>query len=166
VCSSDLFSLANGLQGYFIGGAANQIRVDAFPFIVYDPRRGGTDAKSAKSGFRTGPWSELRLITPASCMSCHMDGMNRAVDDMDGYIKANPTKFDAKTVARVKQLYMGLDGVRKVVEDDRAIYSKAMSQIANQMIVGMTDNTIYYEPIQYLFESAQTIFNYVPTASN
>jgi len=164
--SEMIFSLPNGLQGYFIGGAANQIRVDAFPFIVWDPRRGGTNAQAAKSGFRSGPFSELRLVTPASCMGCHLDGMNRAVDDMDLYINANPTKFDAKTVARVRQLYMGLNGVRKVVEEDRAIYSKAMSAITDKMIVGMADKTVYYEPIMYLFENAQTIFNYVPTASN
>jgi hypothetical protein len=164
--SEMIYSLPNGLQGYFIGGAANQIRVDAFPFIVLDPRRGGVDAQSAKTGFRLGPQSEQRLLTPASCMGCHMDGMNRAVDDMDKFINANPTKFDANTVARVKQLYMGVAGVRKVVEEDRAIYSKAMSAITDHMIVGMTDKTVYYEPIQYLFEIAQIIFNYVPTASN
>jgi hypothetical protein len=164
--SEMIYSLPNGLQGYFIGGAANQIRVDAFPFIVFDPRRGGTSAQAAKSGFRLGASAELRLLTPASCMGCHMDGMNRTVDDMDQFLNANPTKFDAKTVARARQLYMGLSGVRKVVEDDRAVYAKAMNTITNQMIVGMTDKTVYYEPIMYMFEIAQTIFNYTPTASN
>ena len=164
--SEMIYSLPNGLQGYFIGGAVNQIRVDAFPFIVFDPRRGGVTAQSAKSGFRIGPNSELRLLTPASCMSCHMDGMNRATDDMDTYLQANPTKFDANTVARIRQLYMGNEGVRKIIEEDRAIYSKAMNAITDEMIVGMADKTVYYEPIQYLFESAQIIFNYTPTASN
>jgi hypothetical protein len=99
-------------------------------------------------------------------MGCHVDGTNRAVDDMDGYIAANPTKFDAATVARVKQLYMRLPGVRKQVEDDRAIYQQAMNTITNDMIVGMVDKTVCYEPIMHLFEAAQAIFNYTPTASN
>ena len=164
--SEMIYSLPNGLQGYFIGGGLNQIRVDAFPFIVIDPRRGGVDMNSAVNGLRFGPGSDLRLLTPASCMSCHMDGMNRAVDDMDTYLNANPTKFDAATVARVRQLYFGMDGVRKQVEIDRDHYMKALRQILDPMIVGMTDKTVYFEPIMYLFESAQTIFNYQPSASN
>jgi hypothetical protein len=164
--SEMIFSLPNGMQGYFIGGGLNQIRVDAFPFIVFDPRRGGVDANSAVSGFRIGPGADLRLLTPASCMSCHMDGMNRTVDDMDTYINANPTKFDAATVARVRQLYFGNDGVKKQIEIDRDHYMKALQQILDNMIVGTTDKTVYFEPIEYLFESAQTIFDYQPSASN
>lgn len=164
--SEMIYSLPNGMQGYFIGGAANQIRVDAFSFIVFDPRRGGVDMNSAVNGLRFGPGSNLRLLTPASCMSCHMDGMNRTVDDMDTFINANPTKFDAATLAKVRQLYFGMDGVKKQVEIDRDHYMKALQQILDPMIVGMTDKTVYFEPIMYLFESAQTIFNYQPSSSN
>jgi hypothetical protein len=159
--SEMIFSLPNGLQGYFIGGAANQIRVDAFPFIVTDPRRGGV--RNGAFGFGGSP---ERLLTPASCMACHMDGMNRTNDDMQPFIKENPSKFDAATLARVNQLYPGVEGVRKNVEADREIYTKAMLQIREAMIVGIDDKSLYYEPIAYLFESAQLIFNYMPTASN
>jgi hypothetical protein len=160
--SEMIFSLPNGLQGYFVGGAANQIRVDAFGFIVFDPRRGGP----SPSGFRIGPGSELRLVTPASCMSCHLDGMNRVVDDMITYVDANPTKFDAATVARVRALYPDTETIRAQIEKDRTIYAKAMDTIRTPMMVGMEDKTIYREPIEYLFLSAQKIFTYTPTASN
>jgi hypothetical protein len=160
--SEMIYSLPNGLQGYFIGGAANQIRVDAFPFIVVDPRRGGPTA----TGFRLGAGSEQRLLTPASCMSCHDDGMNRLNDDMNPYIDANPTKFDAATVAKVRKLYPGTEAMRKQIESDRDIFGKAMTQIREAMIVGMTDKSLYVEPIMFLFLSAQDIFNYQPTASN
>lgn len=161
--SEMIFSFANGLQGYFIGGAANQIRVDAFPFIVVDPRRGGP---LNKNNFRSGPGTEQRLLTPASCMACHMDGMNRTVNDMMKFLDANPTKFDAATVAKVRDLYPTEAKIEEVVEQDKVIYGKAMTQILDQMIVGMVDKTVYFEPIEYLFESAQAIFNYIPSASN
>lgn len=159
--SEMIFSLANGLQGYFIGGANNQIRVDAFPFIVTDPRRGGV--RNGAFGFGGSP---ERLLTPASCMACHMDGMNRTVDDMEHFMNANPGAFDAATVARVKQLYPGNAVVRANVERDKEIYGKAMVQIRDAMIVGIDDKSLYFEPIEYLYEAAQAIFNYVPTASN
>jgi hypothetical protein len=159
--SEMIFSLPNGLQGYFIGGANNQIRVDAFPFIVTDPRRGGL--RNGAFGFGGSP---ERLLTPASCMACHMDGMNRTNDDMEPYIAANPGKFDAPTLARLKQLYPGNEVVRANIERDKEIYTKAMTQVREAMIVGIDDKSLYFEPIEYLYESAQVIFNYVPTASN
>jgi hypothetical protein len=159
--SEMIFSLPNGLQGYFIGGANNQIRVDAFPFIVTDPRRGGV-----RSGVFAFGGSPERLLTPASCMACHMDGMNRTGDDMEHFMNANPNKFDAATTARVKQLYAGNAKVRENVERDREIYTKAMTQIRDVMIVGIDDKSLYFEPIEYLYECAQAIFNYMPTASN
>jgi hypothetical protein len=162
--SEMIFSLPNGLQGYMIGGAANQIRVDAFPFIVVDPRRGGIAARP--SGFRFGPEAEQRLLIPASCMGCHVDGMNRANDDMIPYIQANPTKFDANTLARVNQLYPGRDAMRMQIETDRIAYGKSMQAIREAMIVGMDDKSLYFEPIMFLFQSAQDIFSYKPTASN
>jgi hypothetical protein len=162
--SEMIFSLPNGLQGYMIGGAANQIRVDAFPFIVVDPRRGGIAQRP--TGFRLGPESEQRLIIPASCMGCHVDGMNRANDDMIPYTQANPTKFDTATMARVNQLYPGRDAMRSQIEDDRVNYGKSMQAIREAMIVGIDDKSLYFEPIMFLFQSAQDIFSYKPTASN
>jgi len=162
--SEMIFSMPNGLQGYFVGGAANQIRVDAFPFIVIDPRRGG--ALPANFPFRLGPGSELRLLGPASCMACHVDGMNGVNQDMRPYVDDNPGKFDAATVERVKQLYPTTEEVRKQVDEDRQIYTEAMNKIRDEMVVGISDKTLYVEPIMFLFESAQLIFNYQPTASN
>lgn len=162
--SEMIFSLPNGLQAYFIGGAANQIRIDAFPFIVVDPRRGGP--LLGQSFFRTGPGSDQRLLTPASCMSCHFDGLNRTVNDMHAHLAAEPDKFDTATLSKVKALYPTTEEVRTIIEADRAVFGAAMRTIREEMIVGMSDKTIYREPIELLFESAQTLFHYQPTASN
>ena len=162
--SEMIFSLPNGLQGYMIGGAANQIRVDAFPFIVVDPRRGGILPDAFP--FRLGAGGDQRLLTPASCMSCHVDGMNRTSDNMRPYIDANPGKFDAATVEQVKAVYPGTDWARTTIEQDREPYAKAMAQVRGSMIVGIEDKSLYVEPIMFLFENAQILFNYQPTASN
>jgi hypothetical protein len=161
--SEMIFSMPNGLQGYFIGGAANQIRVDAFPFIVVDPRRGGA---LSSSNFRSGPGSELRLLTPASCMACHMDGMNRTPQSMEPFIQANPTAWDPATMDRVKVLYPTQEGINVHVEADRMIYGAAMNEILQAMIVGIEDKTVYFEPIEFLFEIAHAIHNYQASASN
>ena len=163
--SEMIYSLPNGLQGYMVGGAVNQIRVDAFPFIVVDPRRGGP-LPNGPLPFRFGAGAEQRLLIPASCMSCHVDGMNRTNDNMRPYIDANPGKFDAATVDEVKALFPGTAWVRDTIEKDREPFAKAMAQIRGGMIVGIADKSVYVEPIMYLFEHAQTIFNYKPTASN
>jgi hypothetical protein len=69
-------------------------------------------------------------------------------------------------VAKVRKLYPGTEAMRKQIESDRDIFGKAMTQIREAMIVGMTDKSLYVEPIMFLFLSAQDIFNYQPTASN
>jgi hypothetical protein len=99
-------------------------------------------------------------------MACHFDGLNRAVNDMHAHLAAEPDKFDAATLKRVKELYPSTEELRRIIDDDRAVFGKAMKTIRDEMIVGMTDKTVYREPIELLFESAQTLFNYKPTASN
>jgi hypothetical protein len=99
-------------------------------------------------------------------MACHFDGLNRTVNDMHAHLEAEPNKFDAATLKKVKELYPTTDELRKVIDDDRAVFGRAMKTIRENMIVGMTDKTVYREPIELLFESAQTLFSYKPTASN
>jgi hypothetical protein len=99
-------------------------------------------------------------------MAFHFDGLNRVVNDMHAHLAETPDMFDAATLKKVKELYPTTDELRDVVDGDRAVFGKAMKTIRETMIVGMTDKTVYREPIELLFESAQTLFNYKPTASN
>jgi hypothetical protein len=172
-----IFSMPNGLQGYGIFGAGNQRRVDAFTFIVVDPRRGGAVDANGSFGFafRQGEGSDWRLLNGASCMSCHVEGMNRAPDDMRPYIDANPTGQWTEltnadgvvaTRAEVERLYPGTEVMGSVIEADRDFFMAAMTKIQNEMIVGTTDKNLYVEPIVYLFESAQQLYGYKNTISN
>jgi hypothetical protein len=167
-----IFSLPNGLQAYMIGGAGDEQRVDAFTFIVVDPRRGGPKTLPGSTP-RTS--QTLRLLQSASCFGCHDDGMNRAPDGMQDFLAKNPTKWDPATTAKVKQLYPGTDAMGKQIEQDRAIFSAAVTKVANGMILGLSsgyagiptaDQTAAIEPVLYMFEKAQAIYGYVDTTSN
>lgn len=171
-----IFSLPNGLQAYGIFGAGNQRRVDAFTFIVVDPRRGGAiDSESSFGSFRRGDGSDWRLLNGASCMSCHVEGMNRAPDDMRPYIAANPNGTWTQlanadgvvaTEADVERLFPGTETMSGVIENDRNFFMSAMQRIQNEMIVGTSDKNLYVEPIMYLFEAAQQLYGYKNTISN
>jgi len=146
-----IFSLPNGLQAYAVFGAGNQRRVDAFTFIVVDPRRSRRP---------------LRLLNAASCMSCHIEGLNRASDDMTPYVEANPGKFDAATASQIRTLYPGTPVMRAAIEQDRSPFLAAMRQIQDVMIAGTTDKEMYMEPVGFMFELAQALHGYAPTESN
>jgi hypothetical protein len=174
--SEIIWSLPNGLQGYMIGGAGDEQRVDAFTFVVVDPRRGGAKQNDTvvprPSSGTQGNW---RLLEAASCHGCHDDGMNRAPDGMLPYIAANPTKFDSATVARVQTLYPGTDKMSTWIEGDRNRFAAAVAKIEKSMIVGLpgdpvgdptSDLITAVEPVMFLFEKAQGLYSYPSTQSN
>jgi hypothetical protein len=125
--------------------------------------------------FGVGVGLMIGLLNGASCMSCHVEGMNRAPDDMRPYIDANPTGQWTEltnadgvvaTRAEVERLYPGTEVMGSVIEADRDFFMAAMTKIQNEMIVGTTDKNLYVEPIVYLFESAQQLYGYKNTISN
>lgn len=158
-----IWTLPNGLQGYAIWGAGNELNRDAFTFVVVDPRRGGSLNRYA---FRLGEGTSWRLLNGASCMSCHAEGLNRAQDDMRPYLARNRDRFDAPTLARLERLYPGSDVMKAQIEKDRAIFAEAMRAIREAMIVGTPDKSLYVEPVSYLFETAQRLYGYKNTQSN
>lgn len=163
--------MKNGLQMYGIFGAGNQRRVDAFTFIVVDPQRGGAVPEAGNGfggigGFRSGEGADWRLLNGASCMGCHMEGMNYAQDDMNKYIAANPSVYDAALMDQVRQYYPGDSIMGPLIEADRNSFLNAMAEIQTVMIQGTTDKNVRVEPIQYLFQVAQSIYGYPNTISN
>jgi cytochrome c553 len=175
--SEIIWSLPNGLQGYMIGGAGDEQRVDAFTFVVVDPRRGGAKQNDTYNARPTaGPSGNWRLLEGASCQGCHDDGLNRAPDGMLPYLAANPTKFDSATVDRVKTLYPGTVNMGASIEGDRAQFASAVAKIEKAMILGLAggalqghptaDQTAAVEPVMYMFEKARTTYMYANTQSN
>ena len=179
--SEIIWDMPNGLQGYAIYGGLNQRRVDAFSFIVHDPRRllnasdaaiacrGPASARAACAAKAVIP-SEIRLMTGGSCMSCHIDGMNRMGNDFRDQLDNKTLQQvswlgDADMEAKVREVYPPTAMVRPQIEQDRKPYFDAMAQIRGGMILGQNQN-LYVEPIGWGFEWAQKFYKYTDTISN
>jgi hypothetical protein len=165
--SEVIWNLPNGLQGYAIYGGLNQRRVDAFSFIVRDPRRLRKASDAAING--TGFGQDLRLTVGGSCMGCHIDGMNRASNDLrdrlDNGVLTHSWVNDAAVVAEVRELYPPSSVLHPRIEDDRRPFFDAMAKIRGEMILGPNKN-LHVEPIVWAFEWAQTHHGYSDTTSN
>jgi hypothetical protein len=176
-----IWTLPNGLQGYVLFGAWNQRRVDAFTNIVRDPRiqRDVADTMLDNlQGFgRTGGVSDHRLNTASSCIGCHIDGMNRANNDLRDWLDEGGARLprgehgvdgwvdDPATIERVKDLYPTTAEMRPTIEDDRRIFLSAMAQIKQGMVLGV-DKNVYVEPTIWTIEWARNFYEYPVTRSN
>ncbi|HKP61743.1 MAG TPA: hypothetical protein VJV78_33665 [Polyangiales bacterium] len=166
--SEIIWNMPNGLQGYAIYGGLNQRRTDAFSFIVHDPRRmrNASDAAINTGAFAGG---DIRLVVGASCMGCHVDGMNRVSNDMRDRLDQNVLMTswmgDATTVSQVRELYPPSSVVHPTIEKDRRLFFDAMAKIRGGMILGENQN-LYVEPIVWAFEWAQKYYSYTDTVSN
>lgn len=189
--SEIIYSLDNGLQGYYLTGGFNQRRVDAFTNIVRDPRilvNAGDDiahmtgyAYTNGGGGGFGGFARAndpRLNVGSSCIGCHIDGMNRASNDLRLWLDHAPERLprgtygvdgwidDPETVARVKELYKADDYMKDVIENDRHGFLLAMSEIKHAMMWG-ADKNVYVEPIIWTVEYAQREkYRYPQTTSN
>lgn len=140
-----IWSLPNGLQGYALFGAWNQRRVDAFTQIVRDPRLQRYVADTTNSRLTgtgaSGAVTDHRLNNASSCMGCHIDGMNRANNNLRDWLDEGGGRLpkgeygvdgwvnDPETVARVRDLNPPSSVIRPKMESDRRVFLKAMAQI-------------------------------------
>jgi hypothetical protein len=166
--SEVIWDLPNGLQGYAIYGGLNQRRTDAFSFIVHDPRRLRSASDAAINGGSFGT-PDLRLTVGASCMGCHIDGMNRASNDLrdrlDANLLTNAWVNDADSVNLVRTIYPASSTLHPQLEQDRRPFFDAMAKIRAGMLLGPNKN-LYTEPLVWAFEWAQKHYGYADTVSN
>lgn len=166
--SEIIWNLPNGLQGYGIYGGLNQRRVDAFSFIVHDPRRMRSASDATVNAGAFGG-QDMRLMVGASCISCHTDGMNRASNDIREKLDQNALTTswvgDATMVSQVRELYPPNSVIHPTIEKDRRSFFDAMAKIRGGMILGENQN-LYVEPIAWTFEWAQKYYTYADTTSN
>jgi hypothetical protein len=175
-----IWSLPNGLQAYAIFGAWAQRRVDAFTQIVRDPRLQRYVADKTNDNVtgtgRSAAVTDQRLGV-ASCAGCHIDGMNRANNDIRDWLDEGGARIpkgdhgagawvnDPATVKRVRELYKPSSEMRAKMESDRRIFLGAMAQVKEGMMLGVDKNT-YVEPIVWTTEWAQKYYKYPVARSN
>jgi hypothetical protein len=108
--SEFIFSLANGLHGYFLANAQGQ-RVNAAPLTVVADN--------------ISPFSP-EIKAGISCYRCHSGGYIKAKDEVKAHVDENAALFDLADVDFVDELY------RDPTADfnrDNAIYAAALSKM-------------------------------------
>ena len=109
-----IFSLPNGLQGYYLSDHTGK-RID----------RGPTQIVS----FRERPIGKgIEVINARSCVSCHADGMIAKRDQLRQSIETSPN-FSIAQRDLLLQMYLPQDELDAVFERDRAAFIKALDSI-------------------------------------
>ena len=106
-----IFSLPNGLQGYFIVNA-NNVRLDKAPVnIVSDPKR-----------------PDRTIELGVSCMSCHIPGIIPKADQMRDHLDRNPRAFSRTDAEIIRALYPPKDKSLALMEEDGKKYRDAVAK--------------------------------------
>jgi WD40 repeat protein len=121
-----IFSLPNGLQGYYIMNAVNN-RLDKAPTaIVSDPKR---PDKAVELGI--------------SCMGCHIPGIHAKADQMHEHLEKNPKAVTRADADIALALYPPKEKSLAQMEEDAKRFQKALEQTGthvtrNEPILAMT----------------------------
>lgn len=121
-----IFSLPNGLQGYFVVDA-NGRRLDRAPIeIVSDPKR-----------------PDKLVETGISCMSCHVRGLHPKSDQIRAHVEKNPKAFGKDDVAIVKAIYPPEAKFKALLDEDVDRFLKALAKTGataddNEPILALT----------------------------
>lgn len=106
-----IFSLPNGLQGYFVVDA-NGRRLDRAPIeVVSDPKR-----------------PDKLVETGISCMSCHVRGLHPKSDQIRAHVDKNPDAFSKEDVAIVKTIYPPEAKFKALMDEDVDRFLKALTK--------------------------------------
>lgn len=109
-----IFSLPNGLQGYYLSTDKGD-RLD----------RGPTEIVS----FRARPIGKgIDIINGRSCMDCHADGIIAKRDDLREYIEKSPT-FSVEQRELLLEMYAEQDELDAAYAKDRARFIAALDEI-------------------------------------
>jgi WD40 repeat protein/mono/diheme cytochrome c family protein len=111
VGGESIFTLPNGLHGYYICNATNN-KLDKAPVsIVSDPKR-----------------PDRAVEVGVSCMSCHTTGILPKADQMLDHLDKNPKAFTRTEAELIRALYPGKEVVLKLMEDDTKRYAEAVAR--------------------------------------
>jgi WD40 repeat protein len=106
-----IFSLPNGLQGYYIMNAVNN-RLDKAPTaIVSDPKR---PDRAVEMGI--------------SCMGCHIPGVHAKADQMHDFLEKNPKAIPKADADIAKAIYPAKEKTLAQMEEDAKRYAAAVAQ--------------------------------------
>jgi formylglycine-generating enzyme required for sulfatase activity len=106
-----IFSLPNGLQGYYLSDAKGT-RLNEGPIaIVKDIEQ-----------------KDSRVVNGISCMKCHNLGIKEKPDEVRSYVEANPNAFGVNEKKIILALYKEKSELGKKYTEDMEQFRKAMEQ--------------------------------------
>ncbi|VTS06483.1 c-type cytochrome domain-containing protein [Tuwongella immobilis] len=107
-----IFSLPNGMQGYFLTDAIGT-RINKGPIaIVSDPRR-----------------PDKQVETGISCMTCHVSGILIKADQIHDHLKKNPRAYPDRDAELIAALYPPKEQSLPRMEADSKRFVAALEQI-------------------------------------
>ncbi len=111
-----IFSLPNGLQGYFIMDAANIRLNKALTAIVSDPRR---PDKAVELG--------------VSCMGCHVPGIITKADQMRDHLERSPKAVSKADADVALSLYPAKETSSAQMDEDSKKYREALEKTGSKV---------------------------------
>lgn len=115
-----LFSLPNGLQGYYLTDKAGNYLEKGPVSVVFHPVQAGY----------LSPVFGPEIANGAGCMACHINGIISASDQIKEAIITEGLLPNSKSAQRLfETLYAGDEVVREKMEGDIAYYLKALAEI-------------------------------------
>lgn len=126
-----IFSLPNGLQGYFLNNAKGQALEKGPTNIVRDANR-AADKRDPS------------VINGISCMGCHVLGMQKATDEIRPYVLSGRGVFSKTTRDAVAALYPEVADMTAVIATDEATFKGAMTKAGITSFVDSNGTEIIY----------------------
>ena len=109
-----IFSLPNGLQGYYLSTAKGD-RIERGPASIVS--------------YRNRPIGKgVEIVNGRSCMDCHADGIIAKLDQMRDFVKASPT-FSIEQRDLLLEMYVEQGDLDKAFASDRAKFVAALEKI-------------------------------------
>jgi hypothetical protein len=115
-----IYSLPNGLQGYYLAEADGSELFVGPADIVYDDSnpRGGV------------------IVNGISCISCHAQGMRRGTDDIRQHVLANRAHFRASERRIIEDIHPESADMDRLLTRDAAQFRAAMTSLISGMFAG------------------------------
>ncbi|NNJ27746.1 hypothetical protein [Alienimonas chondri] len=133
-----IFSLPNGLHGYFLSdGAGDQLHAGPIAVVGDALKTSGTPA----------------IVNGVSCFACHKTGM---IDLADTMREGNGVFGDAEDL--IRQLHPKREEMNRLIEADRAAYLRALRMAVNEFDDSDPTAEGYVDPIGHVARQHRLVF--------
>ena len=124
-----IFSLPNGFQAYYICDEQGN-RLDSAPTNIV--------ADKGIEQYAVAP----DVVTGLSCMSCHYNGMNEAVDEIRDIVLDNLSLFPDDISSAALQLYVEPKDFNPLMAEDQARFEEALEEAGLGLVARRKDEPI------------------------